>query len=129
MENLPSRDAELGPAPSQTPALGGRVYGIPASKWDWEQALKDRSRSEGMTPGCQHIALLMSTYANGDGTSIRPTVQTVAAVSGKSRASVHEALRFLRDRGWVLQVSRGAGVTRKASEYRLTVPPAPADTD
>lgn len=105
---------------TEPPSL--KAAGTPASKWDWEQALKDRSRGEGMTPGCQHVALLMSTYANGDGTSIRPTVQTLAAVSGKSRASVHEALRYLRDEGWLLQVSKGAGASRKASEYRLTVP-------
>ncbi|GAA1725882.1 hypothetical protein GCM10009710_03270 [Aeromicrobium alkaliterrae] len=101
------------------------VAGVPATKWDWERALKDRSRREGMTAGCQHIALLMSTYADGDGSSIRPTAQTLADVSGKSRATVHEALRYLRERGWVLQVARGAGASRMASVYRLTIPPLP----
>ena len=115
-----SSEAEI-----RMPGLANRkVVGVPATKWDWEQALKNRSRDEGMVPGVQHIALLMSTYADGDGTSIRPSVDTLVKVSGKGRASVHEALKYLRDTGWVHQVSRGAGVSRRASQYRLTIPPA-----
>lgn len=110
-------DASIQPVQELTDGRGNSV-----NKWDWEQALKDRSVAEGMTPGCQHIALLMSTYANGDGTSIRPTVQTLVGVSGKSRSSIHEALRYLRKTGWLQQTSRGAGVSRKASEYRLAIP-------
>ena len=113
-------DGELsGPSSNRRP----QVKGVSANKWEWEQALKDRSRKEGMTPGCQHVALLMSTYADGDGTKIRPSAQKLVDVSGKSRASVHEALRYLRNAGWVHQVSRGAGATRRASVYRLTIPP------
>lgn len=106
-----------------SPSSGAhQLKAVPAGKWEWEQAVKTRSRKEGMTPGCQHVALLLSTYADGDGSSIRPSVRTLTEVSGKSRASVHEALRYLRDKGWVEQVSRGAGATRKASTYRLTIP-------
>ncbi len=93
----------------------------PASKWDWEKALVARSRAEGMTAGCQHVALLLSTYANGDGTSIRPTVETLSTVSGKGQSTVKEALRYLREHGWVHQMSRGQ--TGRVSEYRLTIPP------
>ncbi|MGY1914434.1 helix-turn-helix domain-containing protein [Blastococcus sp. SYSU DS0973] len=74
-----------------------------------------------MTAGCQHVALLLSTYANGDGTSIRPTVETLAAVSGKGQSTIKESLKYLRDHGWVHQVSRGQ--TGRASAYRLTIPP------
>lgn len=99
------------------------LTGRPAAKWDWESSLLNRSVAEGLTPTAQHVALVLSTYADGDGQRIRPSVDTVVLVSGRSRATVHSALRQLRERGWILQVSRGAGATRRASEYRLTIPP------
>ncbi|GAA1789308.1 hypothetical protein GCM10009795_038830 [Nocardioides hankookensis] len=100
-------------------AIAGRF----ASKWDWEKALLERSIAEGLTPTAQHVALALSTYADGDGTSIRPTAARVVRVTGRSRATVFQALKELRNRGWVTQVSKGAGATRRASEYRLSIPP------
>lgn len=100
-----------------------RAAGAPANKWAWERAFLDRSMADGLTPTAQHIGLLLSTYADGNGERIRPTVETLVRVSGRSRATVHSALRALRSKGWLLQLSRGSGATKRASEYRLTVPP------
>jgi hypothetical protein len=97
--------------------------GVPTRKWSWEASLLERGVREGLTPTAQHVALVMSTYANGDGEGIRPTVETLVRASGRSRATVHSALRQLRVSGWLDQVSRGSGAARRASEYRLTVPP------
>jgi hypothetical protein len=97
------------------------VAGAPARKWEWEKELLSRSRAEGMTTGSQHIALVLSTYGDGDGRDIRPTIATLAAVTGRGQSTVKEALRYLREHGWVHQVSRGQ--TGRASEYRLTIPP------
>lgn len=99
------------------------VRGEPTRKWTWESALLERGIAEGLTPTAQHVALVLSTYADGDGANIRPTVDTVVRACGRSRATVHSALRQLRTQGWVEQVRRGSGATRRASEYRLTVPP------
>jgi hypothetical protein len=99
------------------------VTGQVANKWTWESALLERSIREGLTPTAQHVALIMSTFADGDGQNIRPTVETLTRVSGRSRATVHSALRHLRQSGWLRQVARGSGVARRASEYRLTIPP------
>lgn len=99
------------------------TVGVPADKWTWEKALLERAVVEGLTPTAQHIALVLSTYADGNGEQIRPTVETVVRVSGRSRATVHSALRALRDTGWLRQLSRGSGKGKRASEYRLTIPP------
>ena len=111
-------DREVEPLDSQP-----TVAGSPAGKWDWEKALLARSRKEGMKPGHQHVALLLATYADGDGTSIRPTIATLTQVSGRSKATIQEALAYLRRSGWVQQLARGSGASGQASEYRLTVPP------
>src|SRR4051794_12971638 len=63
--------------------------GVPANKWAWERAFRDRSMADGLTPTAQHIGLLLSTYADGNGERIRPTVETLVRVSGRSRATVH----------------------------------------
>lgn len=94
-----------------------------APKWEWEKALLERSVAEGLTPTTQHVALVLSTYADGDGNDIRPSVATVVRVSGRSRATVHEALRALRDAGWIEQLARGSGAAKRASLYRLAIPP------
>lgn len=100
-----------------------RVVGQPTDKWIWEKAFLERGIEEGLTPTAQHVGLVMSTYADGNGEDIRPTVETVVRVSGRSRATVHSALRQLRNKGWFLQTYRGSGAAKKASEYRLTIPP------
>jgi hypothetical protein len=99
-----------------------RVTSQPPRKWDWEKALRDRSIAEGLSSSGQHIALVLATYADGEGRNIRPTAETVASVSGRSRAAVFAALRELRESGWIRQVSRGAGAARRASEYTLAIP-------
>lgn len=116
--DLPGYEEDVAPIETES-----RVTGHPASKWDWEKALITRSRSEGIKPTWQHVALLLSVYADGDGTSIRPSIATLVDVSGRSKATVQESLKNLRDRGWVQQVSRGSGLTGQTSEYRLTIPP------
>lgn len=121
---VPTCLARLREQDSAVPSVNGQpIVGAPASKWAWEAALLERSVAEGLTPTAQHIALLMSTFADGDGTNIRPTTARIQRVSGRGRATVFGALRELRGRGWILQVHRGAGVTKRASEYRLTIPP------
>jgi len=114
------RPSEIGGLPAED-VQPQTVMGSPARKYEWEKALLARSRAEGMTAGCQHVALLLSTYADGDGLQIRPTVKTLATVSGKGESTIKESLKYLRDYGWILQLLQGQ--TGRASEYRLTIPP------
>lgn len=80
---------------SQGPPTVARPASQPADKWTGKKALVVRFRQEGMSPGTQHIALLVSTYADGDGdgdgTSIRPTIETLTQVSGKSKSTIKDA--------------------------------------
>jgi hypothetical protein len=94
-----------------------------AGRWTWERALRERSATEGLTPTAQHVALMMSTYADPAGEGIWPSITTLCAATGRGRSVVNSALRELRDSGWIEQVRRGSGMARKTSEYRLRVPP------
>lgn len=94
----------------------------PSKKLPWQSTLVERGRAEGMSPACQHIALVLSTFSDVDGTSVRPSGQRLADISGRSKSTVTRSLRYLREQGWIEQVSRGSGITRQASLYRLTIP-------
>lgn len=94
----------------------------PAAKLAWQTALIQRSVAEGMTAGCQHIALALSTYSNADGTSAHPSDALLVRATGTSKSTVSRSLRYLRENGWVEQVSRGSGGSGRASVYRLTIP-------
>ncbi|RYF60687.1 MAG: helix-turn-helix domain-containing protein [Comamonadaceae bacterium] len=91
-------------------------------KWQWERELKRRGVAEGLTPTAHHIALTLATYADADGQGIRPSYETLTRVTGRSRGTVADALKRLRDTGWIVQVSKGSGTTRRASVYRLSIP-------
>lgn len=94
----------------------------PASKLPWQTALVKRSHAEGLSPSVQHIALVLSTYSNRDGTNAYPPIKTLVEVTGRSQSTVTRALRDLREKGWVRQESKGSGFGGRASVYRLTIP-------
>lgn len=100
----------------------GEVRNWSGPKWEWEKAFLARGIAEGLTPTAQHVALVLSTYADGEGKGIRPSVETLVRVSGRSRATVHAALRSLRDTGWIRQIARGSGAAKRASLYELAIP-------
>lgn len=95
---------------------------FPKTKWEWEKAFLARSRSEGMNPTTQHIALVLSVYARKSGENIFPSRSTIQSVTGRSRETVRASLKELRTSGWVTQVSRGSQMSGKASVYRLSIP-------
>lgn len=94
----------------------------PSTKLPWQTALVKRSKDSGLTPTTQHIALVLSTYSDHDGTNAYPPVKTLIEASGRSQSTVTRALRELREKGWIRQESRGSGFANKASVYRLTIP-------
>ncbi|WP_372490576.1 helix-turn-helix domain-containing protein [Nocardioides bruguierae] len=75
-----------------------------------------------MTPGCQHVALVLSTYTNADGSKAHPSNALLVERTGTSKSTVSRSLKYLREHGWVTQESRGTGGSGKASVYRLTIP-------
>ncbi|CAI9409176.1 helix-turn-helix domain-containing protein [Nocardioides sp. T2.26MG-1] len=92
-------------------------------RWTWERTVKQRARGVKMPPTAQHIGLLIATYCDAQtGGNAYPSVATLVESSGRSKDTVHTALRWLRTGGWLHQVSQGSGGSGKSSEYQLTVP-------
>lgn len=92
-----------------------------AGRFEWERLL----RRIVMPWRVKSFALLLSTYADPDGTRVRPGVDILAAVTGKSKSTVQRLLKELRDDyGLIEQISRGGGRggRGKVTSYRLAVP-------
>lgn len=93
-----------------------------AHRWTWERALRERSAQEGMKPTEQHLALMLATYADPAGAGIYPSIATLCHATGRGKSVVNEALRRLRESGWIEQVQRGNSIKGLASQYILTIP-------
>lgn len=93
----------------------------PASRFEWERLI----RRAQLDPTTKYIALTLATYANGDGTRVKPGLARLMNVTGKSRATIGRALAQLRDLGFIEYTFQASRDGRKgtADEYRLTVPP------
>lgn len=71
------------------------------------------------------LALILATYADADGTRVRPGNDILAAVTGDSEKNVRRLLGRLRDDLALLELVRrggGRGGRGSASEYRLVLP-------
>jgi DNA-binding transcriptional ArsR family regulator len=95
-------------------------HDVGASRYDWERVIK---RARLGTPA-KAVALAMATYADLDGTKVRPGVVRLAAVTELSERSVYSALKKLTNLGLIECVFRGGhrGESGMASVYRLTIP-------
>lgn len=95
------------------------------TRWTWERALRQaqlgRTESGAATLA---VALTLATFANMDGTSVRPSQDTVADGLGMHRSTVTRAIGRLRDAGWLDVVREGR--PGRPAEYRLAVPAAVA---
>lgn len=105
-----------------------------AARFEWERALRaDRTLKE--RP--HHVALVLATYADADGTNVRPKVKTVARDARMPESTTRAHLKTLRDLGWLRRVKRGSfgGTADAADVHELTVPVgaavgrSPADPD
>lgn len=96
---------------------------VPAGRFEWEKLIR-RARLE---PTEKLIALLLATYADPDGTRVRPGIPRLVNVSGKSRATVCRAISALRENEFLEYTFRGSrsGKRDLADEYRLTYPSDP----
>lgn len=92
-----------------------------AGRFEWERLL----RRIVMPWRLKSFAFLLSTWADPDGTRVRPGVEVMAAVTGMSKSTVQRLLKELRDDyGLIEQTSRGGGRggRGKVTSYRLSVP-------
>lgn len=101
---------------------GTRV--APLGRYEWERIL----RRIVMPEKHKFVALLMATWADPDGTRVRPGLSLLACAVGGSERSERTVRRVLtslvNEWGLLEQVSRGGGRGRKfkTAEYRLTIP-------
>jgi hypothetical protein len=104
--------------------------GAPARRFAWERAIRAADDVDGMTLA---VALLVGTYANENGSSIRPAVYTLgeqlgfAVTEDKRCRPVSTHLARLVELGWLARTSRGAA--GRPAAYCLTTPDrAPGST-
>lgn len=90
----------------------------PADRFEWERVVR---RCVLPIP-VKLVALTLATYANRDGTQVRPGVPRLAAVCGVSQATVRRHLDVVRGLGLVEKVRHGGGRDGKAAVFRLTIP-------
>lgn len=94
---------------------------MPIGRYEWERLV----RRLVMPEVHKLVALLMSTWADPDGTRVRPGMPLLAAARGKSERSTSNIVRSLANHwGLIEQVSRGGGRggRGKTAEWRLTIP-------
>jgi len=93
----------------------------PIGRYEWERLVR---RAQLPKP-VKLLALVLATYADPDGSRVRPGLPVLASVTGDSERNVRRILAHLvDDLGLLRQLARGGGRGGKgrASVYRLTIP-------
>ncbi|MFI9507548.1 hypothetical protein [Nocardia sp. NPDC052566] len=91
---------------------------LPVDRFEWERLVR---RIE-MDKTAKYLGLMLATYAERDGTRVRPGVERLALVTCMSEPTVKRALSALRALGLIERTRRGNRHAGLADEYRLTVP-------
>lgn len=89
-----------------------------ATQYDWVRCIREAAE---ITLTERGVALTLMSYANADGTSIRPGNDRLIAETGASEKTIKRSITALREHGWIRCVHQG-GRNRGANEYRLTIP-------
>jgi hypothetical protein len=92
----------------------------PVGRFEWEAVLR---RLE-LPKEVKYVGFVMATYADPNGTRVRPGAAELAAAVGDAESTLRRRVSFLRKAGLILQTSRGGGRNGagRATEYRLTLP-------
>src|SRR5665647_636709 len=92
----------------------------PAKRFEWERII----RRVYMDPSTKLVALVLATYANKDGTQVRPGRKRLAAVTCLSVRTVDRHLDELRSLNFLDRMAKGSntGTRDLADVYRLTIP-------
>lgn len=91
-----------------------------AGRFEWERVIR---RCQVPQP-VKLIALMLATYADPDGSRVRPGPVVLAAVTGQSERSVKRHLGDLRKLGLLTVTRRGGGRggQGRTTEYQLSIP-------
>lgn len=93
----------------------------PIGRFDWERIV----RRIVMPKPAKYLAFVLATYADPNGTRVRPGIEVLAAVTGDSDKTVRRLMGVLRTEFGLLELTSrggGRGGRGRASEYRLTIP-------
>jgi hypothetical protein len=93
----------------------------PCDRFEWERIVR-RVR---MPAKVKLLAMVLASYADQDGSRVRPGLDRLAGVTGQGERTIQRHLAELRGAfGLIEEVSRGGGRgrTARAAEYRLVVP-------
>ena len=96
---------------------------VPVDRFEWERVVR-RVQTHSTT---KYLALVLATYADQDGSRIRPGVERLALVMCVSEKTVKRAFAELRALGLVERTKQGNRHRGLADEYRLTVPSTQLD--
>lgn len=93
---------------------------VPTGRFEWERLVRRIT----MPKPVKLVALVLATYADPDGSRVRPGMEVLAAVTGDSERNARRLLGTLTKMNLVTLVSRGGGRggNGRASEYQLTIP-------
>lgn len=83
-------------------------------------------RESGITATQKLLLLIMSDYADPDGSNVRPAQQTLADQCSSTRRTVNRNLSQLVNLGWLSLVSKGSGNgqwggSRRCNKYQLKI--------
>lgn len=104
----------------RTGASGAPVL-MPCGLYEWQRIV----RRVVMPQQHKLVALLLSTWADPDGTRVRPGLALLAGAIGRSERTAADVVRSLcQDWGLLEQTERGGGRGRsgRTATYRLTLP-------
>lgn len=92
----------------------------PVRRFEWERIM----RRLVVPPPVKLLAFILASYADGNGTRIRPGNEILANVTGTSVRTVERNLSTLKRHGLIGVVKRGGGRSNagRPTEYRLTIP-------
>lgn len=65
------------------------------------------------------LALALADHAHDDGTSVRPSVKTLAIKTRQSERTVQYQLRKMQDYGWLILTRKTSGKPGDTNEYRI----------
>lgn len=105
---------------TRLPSLDG-VELKPTGRFEWERLLRRIPMPELL----RGFALLLATYADQDGTQVRPGAAVLAAITGRDERTVRRRIGELRTGyGLIQQTARGGGRggAGRTATYRLVVP-------
>lgn len=92
----------------------------PTGRYEWERLV----RRIVMPWPTKALCFLLSTYADSNGTRVRPGVDVLAAVTGLSEKTARRRLAEIYAAGLLAKTRRGGGRNGRgrAAEYQLTIP-------